>query len=223
MHRALPILLLVAGLVSLGAAVRVISTTARVSALTNFDVSHAALDSDEQELLTLINSYRASQGRNPLVASPSLNRAAAWMSEDVARTGWAAQLLHPHTDSLGRNPFVRMPDCGYPSSGRSENLALFGSSASGVLIGWQGSPPHNANLLDAGAVAIGIGYYGGIWTLDFGSVDDSNEPQPTTISDPSPSASPAATLTPSPTPTPTATPTPTPIPGRLFVPLVVIE
>jgi len=218
-HRALPLLLLVIGLVSLGVAVRVISTTARVSALTNCDVSHAALDSNEQELLTLINEYRASQGRNPLVASPSLNRAAAWMSEDVARTGWAAQLLHPHTDSLGRNPFVRMPDCGYPSSGRSENLALFGSSASGVLTGWQSSPGHNANLLDAGAVAIGIGYYGNIWTLDFGSVDDSNSPQPASTAAPSPSPTPTST----PSPTPTATPTPAAIPGRVFVPLVVIE
>ena len=221
MHRALPLLLLTAGLVALGGALRFVAPTSHASAISNCDVSHAALDADEQELLTLINEYRVSQGRSPLVASPSLNRAAAWMSEDVASTGWAAQVLSPHNDSLGRNPFDRMPDCGYPNSGRSENLALFSNYAAGVLAGWKGSPGHNANLLDPGAVAIGIGFYGNIWTLDFGSIDDSNAPQPTTTAAPSPS--PTATATATPSPTPTATPVLTPVPGRVFIPLVVIE
>lgn len=217
MHRALPLLVLAAGLVIAAVALRSASSPDHVSAITNCDVSHAALDASEQELLSLLNEYRASQGRGPLVASPSLNRAAAWMSEDVSRTGWAAQVAKPHFDSLGRSPFQRMPDCGYPGSGRSENLALFGDFAAGVLAGWKTSPGHNANLLDSGAVAVGIGYYGGIWTLDFGSVDDSNAPQPSRTSAPSP------TPTRTTTPTPTATATPVSSPGRAVIPLIVLE
>jgi hypothetical protein len=167
-------------------------------ALTNCTTSTMALNSGEQQLMELINTYRQQNGLSALSPSPNLSRAAAWMSEDLTANG-----LWSHNDSLGRTPFTRVPDCGYGSSGIGENIART-SSAQGAFNLWLSSPGHKANMLHPAWKVVGIGQAGSIWTADFGSLNDSSQPWDAGV------APPSAISTATPTKTPTATPTATP-------------
>lgn len=205
----------------------------QAQALTNCDTNEAGITPAEQQLLELINAARVSVGLNELKLSPSLNRAAAWKSEDPSATG-AAGFPFSHTDSLGRipgpdprypNARIRAIDCGYPA-GAAENIA-FGSQNAEVIFGmWMSSPGHRGNIngtaLDGtidpfwynyskGYKVIGIGQHGTAWTTDFGYRDDSGSD----VLDGTVSRTAAASLTPSPTvpPSPTATATATPVPA----------
>ncbi len=182
------------------------------SALTNCTTSGQALDASEQQLLTLINNFRAANGVGALKASPNLSRAAAWMSEDQSSKG-----TFSHTDSLGRSPFARVLQCGYATSGAGENLALT-SSAQGAFTLWQNSTAgHRQNMLQSSWKVVGLGHAGNIWTADFGSLDDSGQPWDS-----------GASTTVANTPVPTSTPKP-PDPApvlplkRAILPLVSAE
>lgn len=195
-------------------------------ALTNCSTSTQALDAAEQELLRLINEFRAQNGVAPLKPSPNLSRAAAWMSEDMAAKGY-----FDHTDSLGRSPFQRVRDCGYASSGAGENLAIASSAQQAFNLFVNSPYGHRENMLRTMWVVAGIGRAGPYWSVVFGNVDDSGQawdtqppPQPTATPTPTPTAPPASPSPPAggsppappgaggaqPTPTmaPTATPTP---------------
>jgi hypothetical protein len=80
--------------------------------------SEAAIDSEEQAVLTVINNYRQANGLGSLSLNGELNAAADWMSNDMA-----ANDRFSHTDSLGRDPFQRMADFGYGyNTWKGENL-----------------------------------------------------------------------------------------------------
>ncbi|GIW13748.1 MAG: hypothetical protein KatS3mg062_1187 [Tepidiforma sp.] len=186
------------------------STTAH--ALTNCSTSTQALDAQEQELLRLINEFRAANGVPPLKASPNLSRAAAWMSEDMAAKGY-----FDHTDSLGRSAFQRVRDCGYASSGAGENLAIASSAQQAFTLFLNSPYGHRENMLRTMWVVAGIGRAGPYWTVDFGNVDDSGQgwdtqppPQPTaTPTRALPTATPTVPAPPAaPTMAPAAAPTP---------------
>jgi uncharacterized protein YkwD len=199
------ILFCVAGIVVAVLAVAAAATaigTPRATALTNCTTETAGLDAGELQLLSLINDFRAENGRAPLKASPSLSRSAAWLSEDLVFHG-----AFDHFDSLGRSPFTRVKDCGYPSSGAGENLALTGGGAQSAFQLWKTSTAgHRENMLNPAWVVAGIGHTGAIWAADFGNVDDSAaSTQPPT---PPPPAAPTST----PTSLPTLVPTPTTMP-----------
>jgi uncharacterized protein YkwD len=194
-----------------------VSAGQRADALTNCSVTHDALDSEEQAFLGLINQYRAQNGLGALTISTNLNRAAAWMVEDMATNRYFS-----HTDSLGRAPFQRAIDCGYPT-GAGENLAAgtSWSSAQAAFDAWRASPGHNQNMLTGFYRQIGIARFhlagspfGWYWATNFGTMDDgtggggASQPTSTPTNTPAP---PTATPTPTRTPVPpTATPTPTP-------------
>lgn len=207
----------------------------RAGALTNCTVSHDSLDSEEQAFLGLINNYRAQNGLGALTISTNLNRAAAWMVEDLGANNYFS-----HTDSLGRSPYARAVDCGYPS-GAGENLAAGGAadSAAAALQMWQASAGHNANMLGGYYQQIGIARhysanstYGWYWGTSFGTSNDGtggggagNPPPPTNTPAFTPTNTPVpqATNTPTqnpPTSTPTrpATSTPTLSAGGGFAP-----
>jgi subtilisin family serine protease len=175
------------------------------------------LDSEEQAFLTLINNYRAQNGRQPLKASVTLTNAAEWMSGDMA-----AKNYFSHTDSLGRDPFTRMAAFGYGySTAKGENIAAGNASAAATFEQWRNSPGHNQNMLYASYTVIGIGRaagggYGYYWTTNFGGYTDQviyPGPNPTPTPTPTPTPKPTPTPTPTPTPAPTPTPTPAPNPG----------
>ncbi len=153
----------------LGAAVVLVSPA---RALTNCTVSagNAALDAEEQQMLILINNYRAANGLNPLIADPNANRAAAWMSQDMAAR---AVTVLSHVDSSGREPGTRLTQCDAPWTRAGENIAAGNASAAATFEQWRISPPHNANMLDPRFTHAGIGrasnpasLYGWYWTLN---------------------------------------------------------
>ncbi len=214
----MPLWVALAGAV-LAALALTMSADQQASALTNCTVTHDALDSEEQAFLVLINQYRAQNGLSPLTISTNLNRAAAWMVEDLATNRYFS-----HTDSLGRSPYQRAIDCGYPS-GAGENLAAGStwSTAQAAFTAWQNSPGHNQNMLTPYYQQIGIARYylagspyGWYWATNFGAVNDgtggggSGQPTNTPTNTPTATDTPTATATPTNTPTPTATPTNTP-------------
>jgi uncharacterized protein YkwD len=149
-------------------------------ALTNCSVSdnEIALDSEEAQFLTLINTYRAQNGRGALTASTNLNRASAWMARDLA-----VNRRFSHTDSLGRSPSTRVRDCDYPQ-GAGENIAAgtVKDTAAEAFEMWRNSSGHNANMLGSSYRQIGIArYYDAsapyrwYWVTNFGSTDDGTD------------------------------------------------
>lgn len=177
-------------------------------AITNCDTASDGLDGQENEMVGLVNAARAQAGLPALSVSPTLNRMAAWKSEDSSASGAGFS----HTDSLGRSPFQRAIDCGY-ASGAAENIAYGYSSAEATYSAWMQSAGHRANILNGSYLAMGVGRSGNAWTLNFGFVDDSGSPPPV---QPQPTNTPTTAPTSAPTNTPP--PTNTPIQGPAVAP-----
>lgn len=186
------------------------------------DTSGASNDGEELAFLSIINSYRAQNGAGALAIAPSLNRAAAWMVNDMG-----ANAYFGHTDSLGRDPWTRIVDCGYPVAG-GENLAAGTNreSAQSAFDLFRGSPPHNENMLLARYTEIGIARlyvpgstYGWYWATTFGTAAEAAAPPPPAAVASPPAAAPpivtpAATPSrPAPSPTPSSPPSPSPAPA----------
>jgi hypothetical protein len=190
----------------------------------------AAIDGEEQAFLTLINSHRAANGLGTLTLDSQLNVVADWMSNDMATNDYFS-----HTDSLYRDPFQRMADLGYTyNTWKGENLAAGVDTAQGAFDLFEGSPGHNANMLNANFKVIGIARvfgdgstFGWYWSTEFGGQGSTPppappppEPEPTEPppppppepTEPPPPPEPTPVPTPEPTPEPTPVPTPEPTP-----------
>jgi len=191
------------------------------------------LGQDEQALLDLINAHRVDNGLSPLSISPTLTDAGQWMANDLATANqgcsWDSSAEPTcHTDSLGRDPFQRMADFGYNyNAWKGENLAAGSDTPQLTFQLWRDSPGHNANMLNANFVTVGLAKaygadssYGWYWAAEFGGYDEggspppTSTPEPTLTPEPSPTSPPEPTLTPEPSPTsppePTLTPEPSP-------------
>jgi uncharacterized protein YkwD len=143
--------------------------------------AEAAMDGEEQAVLSAINAHRQANGRTPLAASGTLTRAAAWKARDNALNGTI------HVDSLNRLPHVMNRDCGYGGSITGENVAAGQQSSAAVVEAWKTSPSHNQNMLRAEFVAAGVGRhasassaYGVFWALELGNVADGGTAAPAT-------------------------------------------
>ncbi len=146
------------------------------------------MDSEEAQVVDLINQYRVANGVGALAVNGTLTSVAQWKSQDMAVNNYFS-----HTDSLGRDPFVLMNSFGYTyNTWKGENLAAGVSGAQAAFDLWQGSPGHNANMLSANYTVIGISRaysesstFGWYWSTEFGGQGDpppppepAPEPQP---------------------------------------------
>jgi uncharacterized protein YkwD len=140
--------------------------------------AQADLDSEEMAFVTLINNYRAMNGRGPLKHCVTLDRAAQGHSEDMRDKNYFS-----HTGQNGSSFTDRSCDACYGPScplqtAMGENIAAGNSSASGTFNQWKNSPGHNANMLSTNYSVMGIGRatgggtYGVYWTNVFGGKDD---------------------------------------------------
>ena len=165
-------LALVAGLVV--AAVSGMQGARPALALTNCSVSDS-FDPEERAFLDLINAYRVQNGRAELTVSSSLNRASAWMAEDLGEENYFS-----HTDSLGRSFDTRLSQCdARPNYGENIAAGTNRSSAQSAFAAWRASPGHNTNMLRSSFRQIGIARYydsssryGWYWVTDFSTSDD---------------------------------------------------
>lgn len=104
------------------------------------------------------NRFRASEGLSPVREAPPLDRAAQGFASFMARRD-----RYGH-EADGRTPAERARAQGYDFCLVAENIAYeFSSEGFGAgelaqhfVRGWQNSPPHRANMLDAAAAEIGV-------------------------------------------------------------------
>lgn len=136
----------------------------------------ASAEPVHDSLLAAVNAYRASRGLATVVVSPTLQAAAQFMADDIARYGAPAI---PHRSSDGRTARQRMADAGYPVSQAftSEIIAWGTTTADGAMRLWINSPAHWAELNDGRYRAAGVGVACGgtwpcAWVVTFGSIVD---------------------------------------------------
>jgi uncharacterized protein YkwD len=106
-----------------------------------------------------VNALRARNGLPTLVADPALARAAEDFAQYMARTG-----RYGH-EADGRTPAERAQAQGYAYCTMAENIGWIDRAEPLVPAalgrafyeGWQGSPPHRHNMLDADVVDTGVG------------------------------------------------------------------
>lgn len=119
--------------------------------------------------MTLINAFRASNGRSLLAMQSKLGRAAELHSQDQATHNFSG-----HDGSNGSSPDQRIAAAGYAAQAWSENVAWHSSDGSAQMAFslWENSPPHREAMLDATFQEIGLGRAQGAsgawyWTADF--------------------------------------------------------
>lgn len=130
----------------------------------------------EQEVLDLVNQYRADESLPPLKRVTALDYAARYHSADLGQDNYFSH------DSCDREGGALVFECGtwdrisayYPSAS-GENIAAGYPTPQSVMNGWMNSSDHRANILNASYRTIGVGYYyvenstyGSYWTQDFG-------------------------------------------------------
>jgi uncharacterized protein YkwD len=125
----------------------------------------------EQQVVTLVNQQRASNGCKALAVNATLVTVARAHSQDMAVNNYFT-----HNSQDGTTPFERMTAAGYSYSTAAENIAAGYSTAELVMNTWMNSPGHRANILNCSLTEIGVGYYqlspstyGTYWTQDFGT------------------------------------------------------
>jgi uncharacterized protein YkwD len=131
-------------------------------------------DSYEQQVFSLINDARASQGLNPLNMQPQLSNAAYSHSNDMACNDFV-----DHSGSDASSWYDRVSAQGYANyNSARENIYVgdpeFGGTPQGAFTWWMNSQVHRDNILNPDVVEIGIGYsynpnssYGGYYTVVF--------------------------------------------------------
>lgn len=154
------------------------------------DSTGLKLSCEEAKFVSLLNLYRESQGRSPVLVSEAGVQSSRWHGEDMI-----AKNYFSHTEPGGRDFSSRAAAFGYPVW--AENIAAGNSSASSTFCQWKNSSGHNANMLGSNHRTIGIGRssgggtYGVYWSNNFGPLtndtigspitDDASCVLPTTI------------------------------------------
>ena len=109
-------------------------------------------EKQRQELFELVNELRAEYGIAPLEEMPELSAVAQQRAEECA-----VYYSHYRTDGTKWDYLLGL--AGLRRNVRAENLAYYYPTAKQALNGWLSDPWHTANLLNADARYIGIGYY----------------------------------------------------------------
>lgn len=186
-------------------------------------------DAVTESVLALVNSARNRVQIPSLQLSMELTSAAQRHSDDMAKS---KQLDHIGSDDS--QFWERMIDAGYILTNGAENILLrTDTNAQSVFNQWWNSPPHQANMMNADYVEVGIAYAqssDGLYyfTMVLGTRDGVTAPMlPTATPIPPTFTVPPPTLTLEPptntsTPLPTATFTTTPLipPTRTLSPLI---
>jgi len=113
------------------------------------------------ELLVLVNDYRATNGLEPYAVDPGLEAAMQGHCLHMASHDF---FDHEAPEAVVASPWDRAELCG--SSASAENIAWGNDTAASALEQWMGSPGHNANVLGDHA-RVGIGHSGDYWGMIF--------------------------------------------------------
>lgn len=139
--------------------------SARSSAPTNPAPASAGFSDFERQVVELTNQERTRRGLAPLTLNLDLNDAAEKHSQDMATKNYFS-----HQGLDGAQPWDRMRSEGYTYSRAAENIAFGQTTPQQVVNDWMNSPGHQRNILDPNLKDIGVGYYNGYWTQNFGTL-----------------------------------------------------
>lgn len=126
--------------------------------------SNPAFGGFEQQVFDLTNQQRVQNGLLPLTLNLTLNDVAEKHSQDMSTRNYFS-----HQGLDGSQPWDRMRAEGYNYSRAAENIAFGQPTAQDVVNAWMNSPGHRQNILNPNLKDIGVGYYSGYWTQNFGT------------------------------------------------------
>lgn len=127
--------------------------------------TNAGFSEFEQQVIDLTNQERLKLGLAPLRMDGMLNASAELHSQDMATRNYFS-----HQGMDGTQPWDRMRSQGYTYSRAAENIAFGQLTPQQVVNDWMNSPGHRRNILDPNLKDIGVGYYNGYWTQNFGTL-----------------------------------------------------
>lgn len=104
-----------------------------------------------ENVVTLMNEYRAQAGLLPLRLDSKLTRAAEGRMQEMADGGWWS-----HQSPEGTSPFVWLSIADYRYSMAAENLANGFETVRLLVETWMESPGHRENILGGGYSDCGI-------------------------------------------------------------------
>jgi uncharacterized protein YkwD len=139
-------------------AVLSLTSSLLVAATSEASIKAGADQGIEQNMITLVNSYRAQHGLAALKANNALMRAARAHSHDMIENGY-----FDHTSQDGEQFFQRLSRFGFHWTSAGEALARASgltspdTAADEAVTMWRQSPPHNKILLTGSFKAVGIG------------------------------------------------------------------
>lgn len=119
------------------------------------DQSVQGLSADEQKMLSLVNSVRASAGLKPLQADMSLVKLARLKGQDMINKNYFS-----HTSPTYGSPFDMMQAAGVSYRYAGENLAG-APTVDSAHTNLMNSPGHRANILNGNFTKVGIGVVNG--------------------------------------------------------------
>lgn len=132
-----------------------------------------AIDSEEQQLLDLVNTYRQQNGRQALTMDVAVTRAATWFSRDMATFNYFPL---DHVDRNSRFIPDRLTWCGVSYNAWRENIYAGSPEAEDVFLAWRNSPTHNTNLLATDITLAGVArsqntasQFGWYWVMNYTS------------------------------------------------------
>ncbi|MBE6623154.1 MAG: hypothetical protein E7621_03095 [Ruminococcaceae bacterium] len=111
-------------------------------------------DSLEQQVIDLVNKYRAQNG----LSSLSYDKGAACAASIRAKE---TETSFSHTRPDGSRCFTALDECGVSYSGAGENIAMGQTSAESVMTDWMNSEGHRENILNPNFKKIGVGVHKG--------------------------------------------------------------
>jgi uncharacterized protein YkwD len=133
--------------------------------------SDLTIDTEEQQLLALVNTYRLNNGRSALTMDTAVTRAAAWFSRDMATRNYFPL---DHVDMNGRYIPTRLTWCGVAWQAWRENIYAGSPGAEVVFEAWRNSPVHNTNLLATDITLAGVArtfnaatQFGWYWVMNY--------------------------------------------------------
>ncbi len=107
----------------------------------------------QQQVVDLVNQYRAQYGLKPLKINSDVSRVAQAKSEDMKNKNY-----FNHTSPTYGSPFNMLKSFGISYKTAGENIAKGQKTAQAVVNAWMNSEGHRANILNANFEEIGVGY-----------------------------------------------------------------
>jgi len=113
------------------------------------DLAHADAAVDAAVAASMISGYRSNNGLGPLTVDPELMRLAAEQARTMAaHDKMAHDIGRPFQDRIRNSPFR--------GDVAVENISAGYHTLAEAFSGWRDSPPHRANMLNAGVTRMGI-------------------------------------------------------------------